>query len=74
MLLNQLLGFRHVLLAKCQRKQRLQTKDASISSLNRNAELRTRNLASRVSCIDRTEARATRPSLSDMKRFSNCKY
>jgi hypothetical protein len=69
MLLNQLLGFRHVLLAKCQRKQRLKTKDSSTSSLNRNAELRTRNLALRVSAIERVPAHATCSSLSDVKRF-----
>ncbi len=41
----------------------------SISSLYRMPRLRTRNLALRVSGIERTEAHATRPSLSDVKRF-----
>ena len=42
---------------------------ASTSSLNRMPRLRTRNLALRVSAIEWTAAHATRPSLSDVKRF-----
>ncbi len=52
----------------------LKYKGLPISSLNRMPRFRTRNLALRVSAIEWTDAHAIRPSLSDLKRFWNCKY
>jgi hypothetical protein len=65
---HQCFGFRHILLAHCQKPapRGLRALDQFAVS---NARFRTRNLALRVSGIERTEAHAMRPSLSDVKRF-----
>ena len=64
------LGFRHHLLAHCQKNQRPRDLESvPTSSPNRTPRLRTRNLALRVSGIEWTAAHATRPSLSDVKKF-----